>query len=423
MPPDPALAMTDAAPRGMFRSLRQYNFRVWFLGGLVSNIGTWMQRIAQDWLVLTGLTRHSASAMGVVVALQFAPQVLFLPWTGYVADHVHRRRLLVATQAALGLLALGLGLVTVLGIVRLWQVDVFAFLLGSVTAFDAPARQVFVNDLVGESHLANAVALNSTSFNAARMIGPAVAGLLIAAVGSGWVFLINAASFAAVLGSLMLLRADSLHIEYHASRKASGLGEGFRYVWHRADLMTVLVMLLLIGTFGLNFAIYISTMALTTFHGNAGLYGLLTSAFAVGSVSGALYSAHRERPGIKLLGVSAAAFGAGCALAAASPDEILFALALALTGFSALVFITTTNSFMQLTSAPAMRGRVMALRIAVAMGGTPIGAPIVGWVADHIGPRWAMGVGAASGIAALLVAVRYLMRVRRERGGPTDAPG
>jgi|SRR5579875_298095 len=397
---------------GTFRSLRNYNFRVWFLGGLVSNVGTWMQRIAQDWLVLAVLTRHSASAMGVVVALQFAPQLLFLPWTGYAADRVDLRKLLIATQAALGLLALGLGLVTVLGVVRLWQVDGFAFLLGCVTAFDAPARQVFVNELVGESQLANAVALNSISFNAARMIGPAVAGLLIAVVGSGGVFLINAASFAAVLGSLVLLRVDRLHREERASHKAGGFAEGFRYVWQRADLMTVLVMLFLIGAFGLNFAIYISTMALTAFHGNASLYGLLTSAFAIGSVSGALFSAHRERPSMKLLGASAAIFGLGCALAALAPDTVLFAAALVLTGFSALVFITTTNSFMQLTSAPAMRGRVMALRIAVAMGGTPLGALVVGWVADHAGPRWGMGVGAASGAAACLVAARYLLNLK-----------
>jgi MFS family permease len=419
--PDAQVATHHPEDRGgMFRSLRNYNFRVWFLGGLVSNIGTWMQRIAQDWLVLTSLSRHSAGALGVVVALQFAPQLLFLPWTGYAADRLDLRRLLMATQAALGLLALGLGLVTVLGVVRLWQVDAFAFLLGCVTAFDAPARQVFVNELVGPSQLVNAVALNSTSFNAARMVGPAVAGLLIAAIGSGGVFLLNAASFVAVLGSLRLLRVDELHTERRLAGTVGGVAEGFRYVWRRADLMTVLVMLFLIGAVGLNFAIYISTMALTAFHGDAGLYGVLTSAFAIGSVSGALYAAHRDQPGMGLLGVSAATFGVGCALAALSPDVALFAAALVLTGFSALIFITTTNSFMQLTSAPAMRGRVMALRIAVAMGGTPLGALIVGWVADRAGPRWALGVGAASGIAAALVAVRHLRSRGRAPAG-TDA--
>lgn len=396
----------------MFGSLRIRNYRVWAGGALVSNVGTWMQRVAQDWLVLTILTPHNASAVGVVMALQFGPQLLLLPWSGYAADHMNRRKLLIATQAALGLLALGLGLVTVTGVVALWQVYVFAFLLGCVSAFDAPARQVFVNDLVGDEHLANAVALNSTSFNAARMIGPAVAGLLIAAVGCGWVFLINAASFAGVLASLMLLRADQLHGRGREPRKLGGIAEGFRYVWRRPDLMAVLVMLFLIGTFGLNFPIFISTMSLTAFHGGAGQYGLLTSAFAVGSMGGALYTAYRSRPGMTVLCMASAVFGAGCALAALAPNEVLFAAALVLTGLAALVFATGTNSLMQLTTEPAMRGRVMALRIAVAMGGTPLGAPIVGWIADHFGPRWALGVGAASGLVAMLVAMRHIAGLR-----------
>jgi MFS family permease len=396
----------------MFGSLRIRNYRVWAGGALVSNVGTWMQRVAQDWLVLTILTHRNASAVGVVMALQFGPQLLLLPWSGYAADRLDRRRLLIATQAALGLLALGLGLVTVTGVVTLRQVYVFAFLLGCVSAFDAPVRQVFVNDLVGDDYLANAVSLNSTSFNAARMIGPAVAGLLIAAVGCGWVFLINAASFAGVLASLMLLRVDQLHGGGHKSRKTGGVAEGFRYVWRRPDLMAVLVMLFLIGTFGLNFPIFISTMSLTAFHGGAGQYGLLTSAFAIGSVGGALYSAHRCRPGMTVLCAASAVFGVGCTLAALAPDEGLFAGALVLTGLAALVFATGTNSLMQLTTEPAMRGRVMALRIAVAMGGTPLGAPIVGWIADHFGPRWALGVGAASGVAAMLVALRHMASLR-----------
>ena len=407
---------STSAPAGFgkaFRSLRNYNFRIWFAGGLVSNVGTWMQRIAQDWLVLTVLTRHNASAMGVVVALQFVPQLLCLPWTGQAADHLDRRKLLMFTQTAQGLLALGLGVITLAGVVTLWQVDVFAFLLGCVTAFDATTRQVFVNELVGEAQLANAVALNSTSFNAARMIGPAVAGTLIAVIGTGWVFMLNAASFAAVLASLLLLRRDQLHPQIRSASKAGSLLEGFRYVGRRKDLMAVLVMVFVIGTFGLNFSIYISTMVVTAFHGNAGLYGLLTSAFAVGSVGGALFSAHRERPGMVLLGASALAFGAGCALAALAPDPALFAAALALTGFAALVFVTASTSFMQLASVPAMRGRVMALRLAVAMGGTPLGSLLVGLMADHYGPRWAMGVGAASGVVALLVGLRHRSVTRR----------
>ncbi len=403
----------SAPATGTFRSLRIYNYRVWAGGALVSNVGTWMQRVAQDWLVLTGLTHHNASAVGIVMALQFGPQLLFLPWTGYAADHLDRRKLIMATQAALGLLALGLGLVTVTGAVTLWQVYGFAFALGCVTAFDAPARQTFVNELVGETQLSNAVALNSTSFNVARMIGPAVAGLLIAAVGSGWVFMINAGSFAAVLGSLTLLRVDDLHPSGRSLRKTGGLAEGFRYVWKRADLKTVLTMLFLIGTFGFNFPIFISTMSVTVFHGGAGQYGLLTSTLAIGSVAGALLAARRATPSMMLLCTSAAVFGLGCVLAAVAPDALLFAAALVMIGLAALTFGTSTNSLMQLSTEPAMRGRVMALRIAIAMGGTPVGAPIVGWVADHLGPRVALGVGAAAGVAAAGVAYAYLRRTRR----------
>ncbi len=242
---------------GTFRSLRIYNYRVWASGAIVSNIGTWMQRTAQDWLVLAELTHHKASAVGIVMGLQFGPQLVLLPITGYAADHLDRRRILFATQACLGLLALGLGLLTITGAVRLWQVDVFALLLGCVAAFDAPARQTFVSELVDEAHLSNAVALNSTSFNAGRMIGPAVAGVLIAVIGTGWVFLVNAASFVGVLSALLLLRMHELNVRERAVRARGSFVEGFRYVWRNAELRTILLMLAVVGMFGLNFTIFI----------------------------------------------------------------------------------------------------------------------------------------------------------------------
>jgi MFS family permease len=394
----------------MFRSLRNPNYRIWAAGALVSNVGTWMQRTAQDWLVLTRLTHHSASAVGTVMALQFGPQLLLLPWTGFAADHYDQRKLLMATQATMGGLALVLGLLTVTGVVQLWHVYVFAFLFGCAAAFDAPVRQTFVTELVGDADLHNAVALNSTSFNAARMIGPAVAGLVIAGVGIGWAFLFNGASFVAVLGSLLLLHANGLKGNARAQRTKGSLTEGFRYVWHRPDLKAILIMLFLIGTFGLNFPIFISTMAVGVFHSDARGYGLLSSLMAIGTLSGALLAAGRDRPRFTSLLFGAAVFGLGCALAAVAPGYGFFAAALVVIGVSALTLTNTTNSLMQLSTAPAMRGRVMALRVAVALGGTPIGAPIVGWVADHLGPRWALGVGAASGIAAAGVAVFAMLR-------------
>jgi MFS family permease len=363
-----------------------------------------VQRTAQDWLVLTELTHHKAAAVGIVMALQFGPQFLLLPWTGFVADHYNQRRLLIATQALMGALALALGILTITGLVRLWHVYVFAFLFGCAAAFDAPVRQTFVAELVGDADLSNAIALNSTSFNGARMIGPAVAGIVIASVGTGWSFLINGASFIAVLISLAMLRISDLHPHPRALRTRGSFTEGFRYVWRRRDLRVTLIMLFLIGTFGLNFPIFISTMAVGVFRTDASGYGLLSSAMAVGTVTGALLSARRDRPQFETLLGGAGLFGVGCAWAALAPSYWMFAAALVLIGLAALTFTNTTNSLMQLSTEPAMRGRVMALRIGVTLGGTPIGAPLVGWVADHFGPRWSLGVGALSGFAAALVA-------------------
>ncbi len=401
--------------KGPFRSLSNANYRIWAAGALISNVGTWMQRTAQDWLVLTELTHQNATAVGIVMGLQFGPQILLLPLTGYAADHLDRRRLLFCTQAAMALLALGLGLLTVTGLVRLWHVYVFAFLLGCAAAFDAPVRQAFVSELVDEKHLPNAVALNSTSFNAARMIGPAVAGGIIAAVGSGYVFLINAVSYLAVLSALAFLRIrePAPHHRLRASR--GGFADGFRYVLQRPDLRVVLLMLFLVGTFGLNFPIFISTMAVSVFHAGAGQYGLLSSMMAAGSVSGALLAAARARPSMRLLLAAAAMFGVTCAAAAAAPSYLAFGFILFTIGLAAQTFTTSTNSMAQITTEPHMRGRVIAIVMAIALGGTPLGAPIVGWVADSLGPRWALCLGAASGILAAAIAGFYLAERRQPK--------
>ena len=391
---------------GVFRSLRGFNYRVWVGGAFVSNIGTWVQRTAQDWLVLTQLTHHNASAVGLVMALQFGPQLLLLPWTGFAADHFNQRKLLIATQAAMGVLALALGVLTVTGLVQLWHVYVFAFLFGSAAAFDAPVRQTFVAELVGDEDLHNAVALNSTSFNAARMIGPAVSGLVIAAIGTGWAFLINGASFVAVLVSLAFLRVAELRPNARAHPRQGQL--------HRR----LPLCLAPAGPEGdpgdavPDRHLRPELPDLHLDHGGQRLprrcARLRPAVVDHGDRHGGGRPAERPpreaalRPAADRRGASSAI---GCTLAALAPSYWLFAAALVVIGVAALTFTNTTNSLMQLSTEPAMRGRVMALRVGIALGGTPIGAPIVGWVADSFGPRWALGVGAASGFAAALVAV------------------
>jgi len=415
--------MTGATQAGMFRSLRRFNYRVWAAGALVSNIGTWVQRTAQDWLVLTKLTHHDASAVGMVMGLQYAPQILLLPWTGVAADRLNQRRMLMVTQGAMGVLALALGVLTITGTAKLWHVCVFAFLLGCAAAFDAPVRQSFVSELVGQDDLPNAVALNSTSFNAARMIGPAAAGLAIAAIGSGWAFVFNGLSFFAVLASLAFLRKSELRPNPRAQRVRGGFIAGLRYARNRPDIVAVLLVLFLIGTFGLNFPIFISTMAVSAFHIDAAGYGLLSAAMAVGTLGGALLNARRGAPVFGSVLTGSLVFGGGCALAALSPSPLVFAAALMLTGAAALTVTNTSNSLVQISCDPAMRGRMMALRVGVALGGTPIGAPIVGWVANHYGPRIALCIGAGAGIVAGLVALLAMRKgVGRDVSRSPDTP-
>ena len=398
----------------MFRSLSSRNYRVWFIGALVSNVGAWMQATAQNWVVLTELTDNDAFAVGITMALQFAPQLLLVPITGLIADRFDRRKILMATQSALMVLGLALGMLLVFGHAELWHLYLFAGLLGIVNAIDVPARQTFVADLVSSSDMSNAVALNSASFNAARMIGPAVAGVLIVLVGSGWVFVINAATFAGVLGALAMLGGGRLKRTHRAVRAPGQFVAGFRYVAKRPDLVIVFIIVFLVGAFGMNFPIFSSTMAVE-FGRGAGEYGLLSSILAIGSLTGALLAARRDRARMRVIIAASAFFGLAALIAALMPTFWAFAASTILIGFGAVTILTTANGYVQTTTEPALRGRVMALYVAILSGGTPIGAPIVGAVANSWGPRWGLGVAAVAAAVAALIGLAWLVVSRGMR--------
>ena len=405
-----------------FRSLGFYNYRLWFAGSTVSNIGTWMQRTAQDWVVLTELTHNDAGAVGVTMALQFGPQLVLVPITGLVADRVDPRKLLMITQGAMGLMGVGLGILTLTGVLQLWMMFLFALALGIAAAFDAPVRQTFVGSLVPQNLLSNAVGLNATSFNTARLIGPAVAGLLIAGVGSGWVFLINGATFAATMLALGGLRASDLALKRATKGRRGQIRAGFGYVRGRPDLVVLFIMVFLMGTLGLNFPIFASTMASTTFHQGAGEYGILSSVLAVGSVIGALLAARREKPKFRTVGLAGAGFGFALIAAALMPTYWAFGLVLPLVGITSITMLNNANAYVQTTTPPELRGRVMSLYMAIFMGGTPFGAPLIGWVANVYGPRWGLVVGAFGGLLAALVALiwwarSHTVRIRYPREG------
>ncbi len=391
----------------MFRSFSVFNYRVWFIGALVSNVGAWMQATALSWVVLTQLTDNDAGAMGITMALQFAPPLLLVSVTGWVADRFDRRRLLMLTQAALLLLGAAIGILILSGVMTLPMMYAFALGLGLIAAFDNPTRQAFVSDLVDRENASNAVALNAASFNGARMIGPAVAGIVIVAVGTGWVFLINAVTFLAMIFALTLIRQDELIPRIRASG-ASRLADGFRYVVGRPDLMVTFAMVFLLGAFGMNFPIFASTMALE-FGQAADGYGLLSSILAIGSLAGALLAARRDRARIRLVIVGTGLFAVAGVISAFMPNYWLYALTLMFTGFAVVTTLTTANGYVQTTTDPALRGRVLALYMAILMGGTPIGAPIVGWVAGEFGPRAAILLGAAAAAVAFAIGLGWLL--------------
>ncbi|WP_304047720.1 MFS transporter [Jatrophihabitans endophyticus] len=381
------------------------NYRLYASGQLVSLTGTWMQRVAQDWLVLQ-LT-NSGTALGVVTALQFGPQLLLGLWGGVVADRGDKRKILLGTQSGIALTALALGLLDVFGVVAYWHVLVLAVVLGLVTAIDTPVRQSFVVEMVGKDDLANAVAINSTVFNAGRVLGPAAAGVLIGVVGTGWLFIGNAASSVAVLAGLVLMRTAELFPAPHVRRAKGQLREGFAYVRRRPDLIMTMVLIFVIGTFGLNFQITCALMAKQVFGEGASGYGWLSTALAVGACAGAVIATRRvRRPSSIFLLLAAAGFGVVETLAGLMPTFLACALLLAPTGLAMLTITTGANSAVQLGVEPTMRGRVMSLYLVCFLGGTPVGAPLIGWLAETAGPRWGLlGGGLVCVISALVIAL------------------
>ncbi len=397
----------------MFRSLKIFNYRAWFIGATVSNIGAWMQSTALSWIVLTELTDNDATAVGINMALQFGPQLLLVPISGYIADKFDRRRILIVTQSALGLLSLALSMLALSGTLTLWMVQIFALVFGMTQAFDTPARQAFVSQLVGRAHISNAVALNSASFHGARLVGPAVAGLSIAAIGAGPVFLLNAFTFCAMIIALVLLRADQLEPSPRGAKGFRDIVQGVRYVRRRDDILVLMVMAFILGTFGLNNQIFVSAMTSIEFGLDSDSFGLLSSAMAVGSVTGALLAARSAKPRYTLVIGGLALFAIAAAAAGLSPNIWVFGVTLAFIGFAAQLFMTNANATVQLTTAPEMRGRVMALYSAVLMGGTPVGAPFVGAIADAFGPRWSLGVACISALLAFMIGAVWWTGVRR----------
>jgi MFS family permease len=401
------------AGRLTFAALAVPNYRRYYGGQAISLIGTWMQMTAQAWLVLT-LT-HSSTALGLIVALQTIPVLLLAPYGGVIADRVDKRRLMVILQSAMGVQALILGVLTVTGAVRVWQIGLLAALLGLNNAFENPSRQSFMLEMVGPDHLRNAVSLNSVLVNVARTIGPAVAGILIATVGEGVCFLVNAASFVAVVGSLVTMDLTALNPTAPMPRAKGQLREGLHYVRSTRGLAIPLLMMAAVGCLTYEFQVSLPVMASRGLHVGASGYGFMTAAMGVGAVAGGLLVAARGKTGLWPLILAATAFGVAMSLATLAPSLAVELVALAAAGGASISFMATGNSTLQLRSDPAMRGRVMALWFVAFQGSTPIGGPIVGVTMALLGARAGLGLGALTCFAVALAGATALHRFRRER--------
>jgi MFS family permease len=403
-------AETTPASGGMFAALSNRNYRIYVSGSFISNIGTWMQRVAQDWLVLE-LSGGSALAVGITTALQFLPMLLLSAYGGLIADRFDKRLILKVTQIWMALCAAGLGVLAVTGAAVTWHVYLIAFLFGLGTAFDNPARQSFVSEVVGPRLLPNAIGLNSATFHAARIVGPALAGVVIAAFGSGWAILSNAITYGAFFAVLVLIDAGALQLTEPAARAKRQIREGLAYVRGRSDLMLVMFVVFFVGTFGLNFQMTSALMAQQEFHKGAQQYGILGTFMAVGSLAGALIAARRRKPPRgRFIVQMALIFGVIEILAGLMPTYASYAAILPVMGLAVLLTLTASNAAIQLGIDPQLRGRVMALYAMVLMGGTPIGSPILGWVGEVLGPRWTLIGGGGLTVLGVLLSAAVLAR-------------
>ncbi|WP_434451276.1 MFS transporter [Lentzea sp. E54] len=393
----------------MFGSLGIYNYRLYASGQIISLVGVWMQRVAQDWLVLE-LSNGSAMALGIAASLQFLPVLLLSMWGGVLADRLDKRKLLLWLESALGLCALALGLLDVTGVVELWHVYLLCLLLGAFSAVETPVRQSFVVEMVGRESLTNAVAINSMMFNLARIIGPAIAGVTIVAIGTGWVFLANAISFVGVVGGIWLMRTSQLLRSEPLPREKGQLLSGLRYVRGRPDLLTVMLLVFFVATLGMNFYMTLAIMARNVFGGDADAYGLLSTLIAVGTLAGAMWAARRKTPKLTVFIGSAIVFGVLEVVSGLMPTMILTGLMMIPVGIAMMTFNTTANATIQLAVEPEMRGRVMGIYMLVFLGGNPVGGPLMGWLGELNGRAPIVVGGAASAIVAITA---WIILVRR----------
>ncbi|MDP4586475.1 MAG: MFS transporter [Microbacteriaceae bacterium] len=392
----------------MFRTLRVPNFRTWMIGALLANIGGWAQRTAQDWLVLTELTDNDAVALGFSLALQFGPILILGPILGLLADRLPARTIIFWCAVLETLFGIILGVAVILGVANLFLVYALALALGVVQAVEAPARHVFVNELVAKKSVPNAIGLHSTMFNSSRLVGPALAGIGIALLGTGWTLLLSGLSLGAAAMAIAFLRRHELHAVEKAPKERGQFRAGMAYIGSRKDLLVVLAMLFVVGALVFNFGIFSSTMAVVEFGLGAQDYGFIMSALAVGSLGGAVLVARSSRPRLSVITVAALVIAIGGIASALAPTVTVFVLVYPLLGFGGVLMVATTNGYIQTTTDDIYRGRVMAIFSTLLIGSTPIGSPLIGWVSNQFGPRWALGAAALGGLIATVIALVWM---------------